>query len=153
MGIIEQLIHQEKFKDDKQKAIISVLYAANMIKSHHETFFRSHGITCQQYNALRILRGQYPEPCKVSVIRERLIDKMSDTSRIVERLRKSGYVQRVTSKADKRAVDVVLTAKGLQLLRKIDKHEKEIHKSTKPISDKEAQQLNAILDKMLNELT
>lgn len=152
MSTIDKLIHQAKFKDEKQKALVSILYAANLIKSHHDILFRSHGITCQQYNALRVLREVYPSPCKVSVIRDSLIDRMSDTSRLVERLRKSGYVERVTSKVDKRAVDVVLTPKGLQLLNKLDSYDGEMHKAVSPISDKEAQQLNNILDKVLDKL-
>jgi MarR family multiple gene transcriptional regulator MgrA len=152
MPTIEQLIHQPKFKDDKHKAIISILYAANLIHGHHENFLKQYGVTCQQYNALRIIRGQHPKPCTVGLIRERLIDRMSDASRIVERLRKASLVERVPSATDRRAVDVAITKKGLELLDNIDKREKEFTASTQKLTNEEAATLNSLIEKVFDKL-
>jgi MarR family multiple gene transcriptional regulator MgrA len=152
MPTIEQLIHQPKFKDEKHKAIISILYAANLIHHHHESFLKPYGITCQQYNALRILRGQHPKPCTVGLIRERLIDRMSDASRIVERLRKADLVKRVPSSTDRRAVDVAITNKGLELLASVDERENELSASTQKLSKEEATTLNLLMEKVFDKL-
>ncbi|HRG90614.1 MAG TPA: helix-turn-helix domain-containing protein, partial [Chitinophagales bacterium] len=93
MPSIEELIKQTKFRDEKHKAIISILYTANLLNNFHEDYFKQFDLTSQQYNALRILRGQHPNPATVNLIRERMMDKMSDASRIVERLRKAGFVE------------------------------------------------------------
>ena len=119
MPSIETLIKQSKFRDEKHKAIISVLYTANALNNFHENYFSKYELTSQQYNALRILRGQHPKPATVNLIRERMMDKMSDASRIVERLRKAGFVERVASKRDRRAVDVLITQKGLDVLARL----------------------------------
>ncbi len=152
MPTIEQLIHQPKFNDEKHKAIISILYAANLITNHHESFLKHYGITCQQYNALRILRGQHPKPCTVGLIRERLIDRMSDASRIVERLRKASLVERVPSVNDRRAVDVAITPKGLELLDNIDQRENELSASTQKLTKAEAATLNLLMEKIFDKL-
>lgn len=150
MYSIEQLIKQTKFKDEKHKAIVSVIYTSNLLANFHEDFFARFGITTQQFNALRILRGQFPNPSKVSLIRERMLDKMSDTSRIVERLRKAGFVQRVVSPKDRRSVDVLITPKGMGVLLEIEKNEKDLFKPTSKFTDAEAVQLSALMEKLLN---
>ncbi len=152
MATIEQLIKQPKFKDEKQKAIVSIIYTSCLLESFHKEFFAKFGITTQQYNALRILRGQFPKPSKVSLIRERMLDKMSDTSRMVERLRKVGLVQRVESETDRRAVDVLITQKGLEVLALIEKQEKELYKPTDKLTNAEAVQLSALMEKVINNI-
>jgi MarR family multiple gene transcriptional regulator MgrA len=152
MPAIEQLIKQTKFQNARHKAMISVMYASNMIVDHYESIFKKFHLTLQQYNALRILRGQYPKACTVNLIRERMLDKMSDASRIVERLRRAGYVERVTNKEDRRAVDVLITEKGLDLLKQVDKLESEMNLPANTISEKEALELNEILNKVINGL-
>lgn len=152
MPTIEELIKQSKFRSEQHKAIISLNYAANLMNSYHEDVLGAFGITGQQYNVLRILRGQYPLPCTVGIIRERMIDKMSDASRIVERLRKAGLIERVTNKKDKRAVDVTITKKGMDILADIDKHEEKLFKPVSGYSESEAQQLNMLLKKIFDTL-
>ncbi len=152
MPTLEQLISQTKFKDEKHKAILSTLYASNLINNYFEGIFKRYSLTIQQYNALRILRGQYPHPCTINLIRERMLDKMSDTSRIVERLRKAALVERLVSQKDKRAVDVVITKKGLHLLTQIDKIEPEMDRPTDKLTETEAQQLSGLLEKIFSSL-
>lgn len=153
MPSIEELIKQTKFRDEKHKAIISILYTANLLNNFHEDYFKQFDLTSQQYNALRILRGQHPNPATVNLIRERMMDKMSDASRIVERLRKAGFVERVVSKKDRRAVDVLITQKGLDVLALIDARDEKTDKPTSHLSQEEAAELNRLLGKVLEALT
>ena len=153
MPSIEELIKQTKFRDEKHKAIISILYTANLLNNFHEDYFKQFDLTSQQYNALRILRGQHPNPATVNLIRERMMDKMSDASRIVERLRKAGFVERVVSKKDRRAVDVLITQKGLDVLALIDARDEKTDKPTLHLSQEEAAELNRLLGKVLEALT
>lgn len=152
MPTIEELIKQTKFRDEKHKAIISVLYTCSLLSNFHEEYFKKYNLTTQQYNVLRILRGQYPNPVKVNLIRERMMDKMSDASRIVERLRKAGFVDRVANKKDRRAVDVLITKKGLDVLAKIDLHDAKTDIPTKYLSQEESKELSRLLGKMINAL-
>ena len=92
MGTIEDIIKQKKFTDEYQKALIGVSSLASMLEYTQLKFFKQFEITPQQYNVLRILRGQYPKPAMVSLVKERMIDQNSDASRIVERLRKGYFV-------------------------------------------------------------
>lgn len=149
MSNIEKLIQQDKFSSEQHKAVVSIMYVSNLINYNSEQVFKRYGITGQQYNVLRILRGQHPKPCTVSLIRERMIDRMSDASRIVERLRKLALVQRITSAKDRRSVDVAITDDGLKLLSNIDRVEHELLELFAPLTAKETQQLNMLLDKML----
>lgn len=153
MAKLEELIQQTKFRSEKQKALISVMLVSNLLDNHHETFFKKFGLTLQQYNVLRILRGQFPNPCTVNLIRERMLDRMSDASRIVERLRKAGFVERVQSEKDRRAVDVLITRKGLNTLTTIDKYEEEMQRPVDLLTEKDAKQLTELLQKMLDKMT
>ena len=152
MPSIEQLIRQSKFRDEKHKAIISILYTANVLNSFHEKYLSQFNLTSQQYNTLRILRGQHPQPATINLIRERMMDKMSDASRIVERLRKAGFVERVTNKTDRRSVDVLITQKGLDVLAEIDAHSLIIDSPTKNLTQEEAKELGCLLGKMIDAL-
>ena len=152
MPSIEQLIKQTSFRDEKHKAIISTLYTCGLLNNFHEDYFKKYGITTQQYNALRILRGQHPKPATINLIRERMMDKMSDASRIVERLRKAGFVERVVNKNGRRAVDVIITEKGLAVLTDIDRHDEKTDKPTKYLSQDEAKELSRLLGKVINAL-
>jgi len=104
-------------------------------------------ITQQQYNILRILRGS---ECPLSTlkIRERMLDKMSDTSRIVDRLIVKGLVEKTACIKDKRLVDITVTKKGLQLLEKLDALNESIDSILNGVSEKEAHTINQILDKL-----
>ena len=152
MPAIEVLIKQSTFRDEKHKAMISVIYAANTLNNFHERYFYQYQLTSQQYNALRIIRGQHPKPSTVNLIRERMMDKMSDASRIVERLRKAGFVERVVNERDRRAVDVKITQRGLDVLAQIDAFDEKIDVPTKYLTEPEAQELSRLLGKMIDAL-
>ena len=117
---LEQAIQQAEFSSDNQKITLNFMYTYNWFKEEQKNFFRPYDITSQQFNVLRILRGNYPTPYTTSQVRERMLDKMSDASRIVDRLVKKGLVVRTVTKSDKRLVDVVISKKGLELLEQID---------------------------------
>jgi DNA-binding MarR family transcriptional regulator len=110
--------------------------------------FIDYHITSNQYNILRILRGQYPNPATVNLLKERMLDKMSDASRLVERLRVKGLVKRDLSSDDRRRVDVMITEKGLKLLSAIDKLNEKSDTIFKNLSSGEAKKINDLLDKL-----
>jgi MarR family multiple gene transcriptional regulator MgrA len=149
MGTIEDIIQQKKFNDDYHRAYVGVAYLYNQIDYIQQQLFKEYDVTPQQYNALRILRGQHPRPATVGLIKERMIDRNSDASRIVERLRKAEFVERVTCENDRRAVDVVITAKGLELLTKLDPIVNTINDPLRMLGKEEIGELNTMLDTML----
>jgi DNA-binding MarR family transcriptional regulator len=150
MGTVEDIIQQKKFTDDYHRAYVGVAYLFNVMDYIHQQLFKEYDITPQQYNALRILRGQHPKPATVGLIKERMIDRNSDASRIVERLRKAEYVERVTCENDRRAVDVVITEKGLTLLKKLDPIINDLNNPLRMLNAEEIGDLNNTLDKLLS---
>lgn len=146
MGI-EQDIHQPTFKNDYQKAMINLIYTYNWMNEKTKKFFDQEDITPQQFNILRILRGA-GKPISTLQIRQSMLDKMSDTSRIVDRLLLKDYVKKNVCANDKRLVDVSITSKGKKLLEKMDKSEAELENVLKNISVADAKQLNKLLDKI-----
>lgn len=147
MGI-EKDIQQFKFKSDKHKAMVNILYSYGWIMEKIKNFLAQEDITHQQYNILRILRGSHPKPLSTLQIRERMLDKMSDTSRIVDRLLAKDLVQKVTCTKDKRLVDVTITGKGQDLLAKLDAQQDYMNGIMHSLSDEEAKTLSNLLDKM-----
>jgi DNA-binding MarR family transcriptional regulator len=150
MSNIEKLISQKTFTSEYNKGLIGLIFVGNWIVSRHQHFFKKFDITMQQYNILRILRGQYPKAANINTLKERMLDKMSDVSRLVERLRKAGLVERKSSEIDRRAVDVQITSKGLSLLEIVDKDLPDLEDSLKlSLSEEEIVILNSLLDKVL----
>lgn len=150
MGAIERLIQQKQFKNEYEKAIVSLLYCSNFVITAQQEAFKKFAITHQQFNALRILRGQYPNPANLNLIKERLIDRNSDVSRLIERLRISEFVERVTCPNDRRSVDVKITEKGLAVLAEIDKANETLFTSElMPLSQQELEAFNVLFDKLL----
>jgi MarR family 2-MHQ and catechol resistance regulon transcriptional repressor len=110
--------------------------------------FDREDITAQQFNILRILRGSFPAPLSTLQIRDRMVEKMSDTSRLVDRLVTKGLVKKVTSETDRRLVDVFITEKGKKLLTRLDASAKEMDAIFSNLDEQEAAQLSNLLDKM-----
>src|SRR5689334_10086488 len=149
MGI-EDDIQQVTFQSARQKAMLNVLYTYGWIIERVKNFLADEDITHQQFNILRILRGSLPKPLSTLQIRERMLDRMSDTSRIVDRLVIKGLVKKTTSSKDKRLVDVVITENGQKLLKKIDDEVDQVAVIMKHLSDDEAKALTELLDKLRN---
>jgi DNA-binding MarR family transcriptional regulator len=147
MGI-EKDIHQATFRTARQKAMINVLYTYGWIIERIKVSLAKEDITHQQFNILRILRGSAPEPLSTLQIRERMLDKMSDTSRIVDRLIVKGLVKKTVCSKDKRLVDVLITDKGLKLLKKMDEEQNQMDSILNNLSETESEQLSHLLDKL-----
>lgn len=146
---IEKDINQSKFRTEHEKAIVNLIYTHNWMTEKLKPFFERGDVTSQQFNILRILRGA-AKPLSTLQIRQRMLDKMSDTSRIVDRLVKKGLVKKVPCETDKRLVDVSITDKGKKMLLKLDEYESDIDKVFGLLSVKEAELLNTLLDKIRN---
>ena len=146
MGI-EQDIQQSNFRNEFQKMGINLLYTANWLNEQIGKMLSEEGVTQQQYNILRILRGS-TTPLSTLKIRERMLDKMSDTSRIVDRLIAKELVVKNTCEKDKRLVDITLSPKGLDLVDQLDQYNERIDALLKGINESEAQMMNQILDKI-----
>jgi DNA-binding MarR family transcriptional regulator len=145
---LEDDIKQSKFKNEYQKAVVNVLYTSHWVEAHHLQIFKPFGITSAQYNVLRILRGQFPKASTINLIIDRMLDRMSNASRIVDKLESKGLVIRKQCSDDRRAVDVIISQQGLDLLAKIDPVMDEWEKKLDVLTPEEAQMLNAFLDKM-----
>ena len=145
---IEDEIQQPNFDDEKHKAAVNLMYTNNWIVGRIKSSLKPHEVTLQQYNVLRILRGSHPKPISTASIRGRMLDKMSDASRIVDRLVKKDLVKRSTCSGDKRLVDVLISESGLHLLTQIDQDTNEMTELMGNLTEKEAILLNGILDKI-----
>ncbi len=145
---IEKEIINNKFESNYQKSIVNVIYTYGWLTNLLRQRLNKHHITLQQYNILRILRGQYPNPANLNLLRERMLDKMCDASRIVERLVQKNLVSRDTSEKDRRAVDIKISDKGLEILKKLDSEMIPKDLLQKNITDEDAGTLSKLLDKM-----
>ena len=145
---IEKEIVSSKFEDNHQKAVVNLIYTYGWITNLLKQRLNKHKITLQQYNVLRILRGQSPKPATVNLLRERMLDKMSDASRIVERLVQKNLAERCVNDKDRRAVDIRISAIGLEILQKLDSEMSSKDILMESITDQEASILSSLLDKM-----
>src|SRR5579863_4429672 len=146
---LENEINQRKFRNEYQKARLNILYTNNWLAEKISIIFDKWDITPRQFNILRILRGE-GKPLSTLQIRQRMLDKMSDTSRIVDRLVRKGFVRKTPNGEDRRLVDVIITSRGRKLLEKIDPLEGEMDKMMTTLSPEEASTLSRLLDKLRN---
>lgn len=145
---LEKEIHSKNFEDNYQKAIINVSYTFSWISNILRGRLEKHKITQQQFNILRILRGQLPNPATVNLLKERMVDKMCDASRMVDRLVQKNLVSRCTNSKDRRAVDIYISEEGLKVLSIIDQEMKIGDILKHNISEEEAGVLSNLLDKL-----
>ena len=143
---IEEAIKQNVFQSTRQKAIINLLYTANWVLNKQHDFFSPFGITVQQFNILRILRGQHPKSISATEVKSRMIDKNSDVSRLLDRLALKNLISKTTCPSDKRATDVRITEEGLELLNKLGTEQETID-SFLELTDEEASLLSDLLDR------
>jgi DNA-binding MarR family transcriptional regulator len=145
---IDDEIQSSKFDDNYQKAVINIFYTEGWLNNSLRCHFEKYNLTNQQFNILRILRGQYPKPATVNLLKERMIDKMSDASRIVDRLVQKELLTRCTNNKDRRAVDIRISDKGLEVLAKMDAEFKTKDFLKDNLTNEEAGQLSDLLDKL-----
>jgi DNA-binding MarR family transcriptional regulator len=150
MGI-EQDIKQERFTSEHEKAVVNILFTSSWLYNLNLTRLKPHGITPEQFNVLRILRGSSPKPMMLADITGRMIDKSSNATRLVEKLRQKGFLKREVCDNNRRQVDIVITDRGLNVLKRIDQESEEWIASLKTITKTEAQELNRILDKLRDQ--
>ncbi len=148
MATIEDEIRQSKFESEHHKAAINVLFTAGWLGNVNNGRLKEHGITAEQYNVLRILRGSHPKKLMLAEITGRMLNKSSNATRLVEKLRQKGCVKREICEANRRQVDISITSKGLDLLSKIDEDSDAWTSKLKNVSKQEAQELNRLLDKL-----
>lgn len=146
MGLDKE-IQTQNFRNEFQKVGVNIIFTANWFTERFKQILDDYDITNQQFNILRILRGG-KRPLSTLQIRDRMLDKMSDTSRIVDRLVKKELVEKTICEADKRLVDIRITDKGLALLLELDNRNEDTDSLLKGLNLEEAQQLNHLLDKL-----
>jgi DNA-binding MarR family transcriptional regulator len=144
---IEQEIKQPKFKSQHQKVAINLIFTANWLEAKQQDFFKPFGITPSQYNILRILRGQQPNKISGAEIKSRMLDRNSDIPRLLDRLILKNLISKTPCPNDKRAADIVITEKGLDVLGQIDSHIDLSEKTAIRLTKDEAAHLSDLLDK------
>ncbi|HEY9117247.1 MAG TPA: MarR family transcriptional regulator, partial [Roseivirga sp.] len=136
------------FRSPYEKLVVNILYTNSWLLDQQNRLFKNYGITSPQYNVLRILRGQYPDPCTVNTIIDRMLDRMSNASRIVDRLEAKELVERTVCESDRRAKDVLITDKGLSLLEEVDQELDNWTKRLKAVGQEDVEKASDILDAM-----
>ncbi len=147
MSIEKDLQQSKPFKNDQQRALVNLLFTSRHVQASLEKDHKKHGVTMKQYNILRILKGA-GKPISTQLIRERMIDRMSDISRIVDRMVVKGVVTKCVNTKDKRLVDVALSDKGAELLDTINLEESDHENHLGNLSLEECKKLNHLLDKI-----
>ncbi|MDQ3394903.1 MAG: MarR family transcriptional regulator [Bacteroidota bacterium] len=145
---LEDDIKQIKFRNEYNKVVVNLLYTHSWLSERMAQIFKPFGLTAPQYNVLRILRGQKSKPATINLIIERMLDRMSNASRIVDRLEVKNLVSRQQCPQDRRAVDVCITEKGLKILAKIDQFMDQWETNLNVLNEVEAKELNNLLDKL-----
>jgi len=144
---LEEEIRQDKFRNENHKLAVNIIFTNGWLTNHQSKLFGKFDITGTQYNILRILRGQHPSPVSINLLKERMLDKMCDASRLVERLRKKGWVEREICEEDRRRANVGITDAGLELLTKLDEYNDTFDNLFANLTSDEVKQLNNLLDK------
>jgi DNA-binding MarR family transcriptional regulator len=148
MGKIEEAIQQKEFKNPFNKAVVNLLFTHSYLVTAQNALFKPHDLSPEQYNVLRILRGQNGVPTTVSSIQDRMLNKMSNASRLVEKLKAKDLVKREECPSDRRQVDILITEKGLSLLEVLEKQVEASHQTAVHLTEQEANLLNELLDKL-----
>jgi DNA-binding MarR family transcriptional regulator len=145
---LEKDIKQTKpFKSQIERSLVNIMFTNNWICDRQYKLLKNHGLTIQQYNVLRILKGHHPEPITINGIIDRMLDKMSNASRLVDKLLQKGYVARSYRSDDRRACDVKITEEGLAFIKKVTSEVEDFEESISNLNDSELEQLNSLLDK------
>ncbi len=146
---IEEAITQPEFPSSRHRANINILYTAGWLNQRTNQVLKPFEISIQQFNILRILRGLKGGPATIKLLTQRMLDKMSNASRLVDKLDTKGLVRRETCGQDRRRVDIVITEKGLVLLQEASEAmEDEMARTFSSLTAAEADQLSNLLDKL-----
>ena len=145
---IEEVIKSTVKMDNAKKVILNIMYTQNVVQDHFNELIKPYDLSGEQYNVLRILRGQKGKPANMCVIQERMLAKTSNTTRLVDKLLLKEFVTRNVCPDNRRKIEVLITQKGLDVLKeldpKVDEHEKTFADNLKP---EELVFLNQLLEK------
>jgi DNA-binding MarR family transcriptional regulator len=145
---LEDAIKQKNFESEFQKAYLNILVTASWLSANFTTLLKPYKISLEQYNVLRILRGQYPNPCTLHTIQERMMDRSSNAGRLVDKLLAAELLSRNECPSNRRKVDILITQKGLDLLETVDPLARENADRLNVLSLKECEELNKMLDSL-----
>lgn len=148
MSNIEEEIQQTKFSSIEQKVLLNIFFTANFLRIGQMRLFKQYGISPEQFNVLRILRGQKGNAIGVNKIQERMLDKNSNASRLIDKLLEKELVERVGCKNDRRQVEVFITSSGLELLALLDDIIELQERSAINLTNEESEELNRLLNKL-----
>lgn len=148
MARIEDEIKQSKFRSEGQKLIINLIYTYNQISGQMASMLQPHGLTMQQYNILRILKGQYPNPSTNNLVKDRMLDRNSDVTRLIDRMIRNGLVTRTSCEKDRRRVDILITQQGLDVLDAIQAQETDLDVIAHRLPEDQQRTMNDMLDKL-----
>lgn len=146
---LEEELKQTKFKDEYQHAMLNIIFTGSWLEVATSHILKQFDLSPQQFNVLRILRGSHPRPLNLLDIQERMMDRMSNATRLVEKLRQKDLLTRKQCDSNRRKVEIEITEKGLNLLKELDPLMDKSHKElTKKITKEEAVLLSELLDKL-----
>jgi len=145
---IEDEIKQKSFKNEHHKLSVNLQFTSNWLIALHSKTLKCFGISSQQFNVLRILKGQYPESSSLILIRERMLDKESNASRLIDKLVNAGLTYRIQCPKDRRQVEITITEKGIELLDQMNSKVEEVATRMNSLDENEANTLNQLLDKL-----
>jgi|688.fasta_scaffold158096_2 DNA-binding MarR family transcriptional regulator len=145
---IEDELKQSKFQSNLHKAVVNIMFTSGWVYNQFREIFKSYQLTHQQYNVLRILRGRHPEALNPSDIKAVMLDKNPDLTRLCDRLCEMGYIDREIDAVNKRKMNIKINEKGLEILKEIDPKMEHFNNSRFDLTEEEAEQLSALLDKV-----
>ncbi len=149
---LEDALKMKSIPDHRLKAVLEILHTASVIDNLHLRYLKPYNLSVQQYNILRILRGSYPNSLTVQLIKERMVDLTPNTTRMVDKLLVQKLVTRMRSNKDRRKVFVRITAKGLEVMEKLDVVHQEFLRFTEMLSLDESDHLSNLLEKLRNSI-
>lgn len=151
MKLEEEIKQQKPFANELEKLVVNILYTSSWIEGKNIQRLKVFGLSPQQYNVLRILRGAHPNVSSLNYIATRMIDKNSNATRLVEKLRQKGFVQRKVNQGNRRQVDIVITQQGFAILARIDNESENWLEEFNQLTESELLIINTLLDKVRSE--
>jgi DNA-binding MarR family transcriptional regulator len=145
---LEQDLKQERFTNEYEKMVVNILFTGSWLANLNASRLKPFGVTPEQYNVLRILRGSHPKPLMLADITSRMIDRSSNATRLVEKLRQKGFVKREICENNRRQVDISITEAGLEILAKVDEGRDQWLERLKSVTREEVEELNNMLDRL-----
>lgn len=139
-------VKQQQFRSPQVEGALNIIYTANWLEQVTREYLKPHEISPEQYNVLRILRGHHPEAYALQEIRERMLNRWSNVSRLVEKLRKKGYLIRRPMESNRRKVEIKITDEGLEFLDRLKELPIAGDFFDKGLNPEQARQLTSLLD-------